>query len=57
MFQRRHHIKIAETIKTAFKMDGWLSEIQVTEAFVKVLKEDNELFEEDKFRQYISGEE
>jgi len=55
LFEEEQHIVIAGILKDLWNV-GWI-DISVIEAFVLKFSGDNELFEEDKFRSYIYGEE
>ena len=55
LFEEEQHIVIAGILKDLWNV-GWI-DISVIEAFVLKFSGDNELFKEDKFRQYIYGEE
>ena len=49
-FTRQHYIKIADVIK---KMKGVEDKESVTDALVEFFKNDNKLFDEQRFRKYI----
>jgi len=49
-FTRQHYIKIADVIK---KMKGVEDKESVTDALVEFFKNDNKLFDEQRFRDYL----